>query len=187
MAARRQREKGSECFWRWGTTSTKTRHNVKFSTSCVGAGSWSAQKGKQSPLFLLVWFQPICSLHLKYFYYIWGSHRPPDVKYAFFIFGSTTVPNSRRWWRTGKPGVLRSMGWQRVRHDLVTEQQQQFLIIRIIKSFKLFLKKKKNNYLFMSIYWVVSSVVGAEQVLNERSWVPQGWRSCWGLLSRGQW
>ena len=26
------------------------------------------------------------------------------------------------WWRTGKPGVLQSMGSQRVRHDWVTEQ-----------------------------------------------------------------
>ena len=25
--------------------------------------------------------------------------------------------NSRRYWRTGKPGVLQSMGWQRVRHN----------------------------------------------------------------------
>ena len=33
--------------------------------------------------------------------------------------------NSRRWWRTGKPGVLQSMGSQKVGHDLVTEQQQQ--------------------------------------------------------------
>ena len=31
--------------------------------------------------------------------------------------------NSGRWWRTGKPGMLQSMGSQRVRHDLVTEQQ----------------------------------------------------------------
>ena len=31
---------------------------------------------------------------------------------------------SRRWWRTGKPGVLQSVGSQRVRHDLATEQQQ---------------------------------------------------------------
>ena len=30
--------------------------------------------------------------------------------------------NSRRQWRTGKPGVLQSMGLQRVRHDLVTER-----------------------------------------------------------------
>ena len=29
--------------------------------------------------------------------------------------------NFRRWWRTGKPGVLQSMGSQRVGHDLVTE------------------------------------------------------------------
>ena len=32
--------------------------------------------------------------------------------------------NSRRWWRTGKPGVLQPMGSQRVWHDLVTEGQQ---------------------------------------------------------------
>ena len=33
--------------------------------------------------------------------------------------------DSRRWWRTGKPGMLQSTGSQRVRHDLVTEQQQR--------------------------------------------------------------
>ena len=32
--------------------------------------------------------------------------------------------NSRRWWWTGKPGVLQSMGSQRVGHDLATEKQQ---------------------------------------------------------------
>ena len=31
--------------------------------------------------------------------------------------------NSGRWWRTGKPSVLYSMGLQRVAYDLVTEQQ----------------------------------------------------------------
>ena len=33
--------------------------------------------------------------------------------------------NSGRQWRTGKPGVLQSMGSQRVGHNLVTEQQLQ--------------------------------------------------------------
>ena len=33
--------------------------------------------------------------------------------------------NSGRQWRTGKPGVLQSMGLQRVRLDLATEQQQR--------------------------------------------------------------
>ena len=32
--------------------------------------------------------------------------------------------NSRSWWCTGRPGVLRFMGSQRVRHDWATEQQQ---------------------------------------------------------------
>ena len=31
--------------------------------------------------------------------------------------------NSRRWWRTGKPGVLQSMGSQTVGHDWATEPQ----------------------------------------------------------------
>ena len=31
--------------------------------------------------------------------------------------------SSRRWWRMGKPGVLQSMGSQRVRQDWVTEKQ----------------------------------------------------------------
>ena len=30
--------------------------------------------------------------------------------------------NSRRWWRTGKPRVLQSMGSQRLGHDWATEQ-----------------------------------------------------------------
>ena len=37
--------------------------------------------------------------------------------------------NSRRQWRTGKPGVLQPMGLQRVRHDLETEQQYKNIYI----------------------------------------------------------
>ena len=51
--------------------------------------------------------------------------------------------NSGRWWRTGKPGVLQSMGSQRVRHDWATEQllfQQQHTLF-------LYLKTKQNNHL----------------------------------------
>ena len=33
-----------------------------------------------------------------------------------------TWANSGRWWGTGKPGMLQSMGLQRVRHNLATEQ-----------------------------------------------------------------
>ena len=32
--------------------------------------------------------------------------------------------NSRSWWWTGRPGVLQSVGSQKFRHNLLTEQQQ---------------------------------------------------------------
>ena len=41
--------------------------------------------------------------------------------------------NSGRQWRSGRPGVLQSMGSRRVGHDWVTEQQQQMLV-KIIQS-----------------------------------------------------
>ena len=34
--------------------------------------------------------------------------------------------SSRSWWWTGKPGVLQSMGSQRVRHDWATEMNWEF-------------------------------------------------------------
>ena len=37
--------------------------------------------------------------------------------------------NSRSWWRTGRPGVLQSMGLQRVRHDWVIELNSELLFI----------------------------------------------------------
>ena len=40
--------------------------------------------------------------------------------------------NPRRWWRTGKPGVLQCMGSQRVGHDWVTEKQYS----TVMKSWK---------------------------------------------------
>ena len=38
------------------------------------------------------------------------------------------------WWCTGKPGMLQSMGLQRVRHDIVTKQQQPPLCIFLRRS-----------------------------------------------------
>ena len=39
----------------------------------------------------------------------------------FHLIFANEITSSRRWWRTGKPGVL---GSQRVGHDWATEQQQ---------------------------------------------------------------
>ena len=69
--------------------------------------------------------------------------------------------SSRRWWRTGKPGVLQSMGSQRVGHDWDNNKhsyhyhcnQQKRFYWDISHSIFFFLLK---NYLL--IYWVVLSL-----------------------------
>ena len=42
--------------------------------------------------------------------------------------------NSRREWRTGKPGVLQSMGSQRVSRDWMTQQQQMLLLLQLCRN-----------------------------------------------------
>ena len=44
--------------------------------------------------------------------------------------------NSGRLWRTGKPGVLQSLGSQRVGHDLVTEEQLEKTVVEVTKKLK---------------------------------------------------
>ena len=52
-----------------------------------------------------------------------GDDRRQDGWVASLTQWTGVWASSRRWWRTGKPGVLQSMGLWRVRHDWVTEQQ----------------------------------------------------------------
>ena len=47
----------------------------------------------------------------------WDGWMAPSIQWT------GTWANSERWWETGRPGVLHSMGSQRVWYDLVTEQQ----------------------------------------------------------------
>ena len=44
--------------------------------------------------------------------------------------------NSRSWWWTGRPGVLQSMGLQRVRHDWVTELKWLKVHSEVWKTFR---------------------------------------------------
>ena len=53
--------------------------------------------------------------------------------------------SSGNWWRTGKPGVLQSMGSQRVGHDWATEQEQQQHVLKIIPANSLLLKNSKDH------------------------------------------
>ena len=50
-----------------------------------------------------------------------GGDRGWDDWMTSLIQWTWILANSGRWWRTGKPGVLQFMGWQRVGHDWETE------------------------------------------------------------------
>ena len=52
-----------------------------------------------------------------------GNDRERDGWTASLTQQIRVWASSRRWWRTGKPGVLQSMGLQKVTHDWATEQQ----------------------------------------------------------------
>ena len=70
----------------------------------------------------------LSTYHLPFYSYLptWlGGNRGWDGWMASLIQWTWTWANSGRWWGTRRPGVLQSIGSQRVGHDLVTEQQQQ--------------------------------------------------------------
>ena len=85
-------------------------------------------------LFFLLckhWKRPWCWERLK----VGGEEdRGWEAKAASPTQWTWIWASSRRWWRTGKPDVLRSMGPQRVGHNWVTEQQQlqHYDIVKII-------------------------------------------------------
>ena len=56
-----------------------------------------------------------------------GDDRGWDGWMASLTWRTWIWASSGRWWQTGKPGVLQSMGSQRVRHDWAIEQRQQLL------------------------------------------------------------
>ena len=55
------------------------------------------------------------------------SEFPLHLRYDTFwyLLQEWTWANFRRWWGTGRPGMLQSLGSKRVRRDWMTEQQQQ--------------------------------------------------------------
>ena len=55
-----------------------------------------------------------------------GATEDEMVGWCHHLNGQVVVSYGR-WWRTEKPGMLRSMNLQRVKHNLVTRQQQQYL------------------------------------------------------------
>ena len=54
--------------------------------------------------------------------------------------------SSGRWWKTGNPGLLQSTGSQRVRHNLVTEQQFPRVQFAFLSYFWAYWQRKDFSY-----------------------------------------
>ena len=65
------------------------------------------------------WKTPWCWVRLKAGE---GDNRGWDSWMASLIYRTWVLANSGRWWRTVNPGMLQSMGLQRVKHDWGNEQ-----------------------------------------------------------------
>ena len=70
--------------------------------------------------------------------------------------------NSRRRWRTGKPGMLQSKGLQRVRHSWVTEQHNSYNGI-------VFDNKKKNVKVHATIWLNIKDILLTERIQIHRT------------------
>ena len=62
------------------------------------------------------------------------GHRRWDSWMASLTQWMWVWASSGSWWWTGKPSVLQSMGSQRIRHDLETEQQKMCPLAQILYS-----------------------------------------------------
>ena len=87
--------------------------------------------------------------------------RGRDGWMASLIQWTWTWANFRRWWATGKPGMLQSIWSQRVRHSLAVEQQWH------IHS-GLLLSHKRNAVVPFAEIWVDLETVTESEVRSER-------------------
>ena len=70
----------------------------------------------------IVWPPDVKSWLIKKDPDVWKDWRQDEKGMASLTRWTWVWASYRSWWWTGKPGVLQSMGSQRVRHDLGTEQ-----------------------------------------------------------------
>ena len=92
-----------------------------------------------------------------------GDDRRRDGWMASLTQWTWVCASSRRWWRTGKSGLLQSMGSQTVRHDWATEQQRSLLpqeityrsLIKLQEQTNSIKKKQKKGAIYSLIYCFV--------------------------------
>ena len=116
--------------WRWllrvlGQQGDPTSQSWRKSTLNIHwkgwCWNWSASTLATWCKELTLWKRPWCWKRLR-------AGEGNNIEWDGWMASSTqwtwVWASSGRWWRAGKPGVLQSMGSQRIRHNLVTKQQE---------------------------------------------------------------
>ena len=117
------------CFWTVVLEKTLDRKEIK-PVNTKGDQSWifTGRTDAEVPIFLATWCNKLTHWKRPWF---WerlraggeGDDRGWDGWMASATQWTRVWVNSRGYWRTGKPGVLQSVGSQRVRHNLEAEKQ----------------------------------------------------------------
>ena len=91
-----------------------------------------------------------------------------------------TWSNCRRWWGTGRPGMLQSMRLQTVRHDLATEQQQsgQSPLLACNLRLNVYTNKGQNLKIVISLNIAQKGLIGCLWFLLS---VGDTWFASWNL------
>ena len=80
--------------------------------------------------------------------------------------------NSRSWWWTGRPGVLRFMGSQRVRHDWATELNWTDILQPIFLQFQWAVQMQAWSWWWANLrqFWFHRGMQGNAWVARQASW-----------------
>ena len=98
-----------------------------------------------------------------------GGNRRWDGWVASLTQWTWVWANSKRWRRTGKPGVLQSVGSRRVQHNLATEQQRS--ICHVLSAIP---------ELPFSVKFQVKSMSCTWRAMLDQSW----WQCCQMLIAK---
>ena len=127
----------------------------------LAKGSWQVS-GKAQTWIQAVWYHNLCSLST---YYVWcweglgvggeGDDRGWDGWMASLTLWMWVWVNSGSWWWTGRPGVLRFMGLQRVGHDWATElnRTEYYLPFKVVVKVKV---KSLSRVWLLATPWTVA-------------------------------
>ena len=131
-------------FFKWKRKSTLNIHWKDWFWSW----SWSSNTLVTKWEELTNWKRPWCWARLKAEGE--GNNRGWDGWMASPTRWTWVCASSRRWWRTGRPGVLQSMGSQRAGHDWVTELNKLNQISILVLQGKIPLEPPKPSRIY---YW----------------------------------